>query len=98
MPRLESPQWTGVCVFVSVVYSMDLSTLPIRPSFGWSVFAMKFYFYNLVIYIVCRLRKLSSLPQVAANLPTLPALIPFLEVSQDQEYIVSRIKVSLTKE
>jgi len=59
---------------------------------------MKFYFYNLLIYIVCRLRKLSSLPQVAANLPTLPALIPFLEVSQDQEYIVSRIKVSLTKE
>jgi len=41
---------------------------------------------------VDRLRKVSSLPQVAANLPTLPALIPFLEVSPDQEYIINRIK------
>ena len=39
---------------------------------------------------VDRLRKVSSLPQVAANLPTLPALIPFLEVSPDQEYIINR--------
>jgi len=39
-----------------------------------------------------RLRKVSLLPQVAANLPTLAAVIPFLEVSQDQEYLVARLK------
>jgi len=39
-----------------------------------------------------RLRKVSSLPQVASSLPTLSALLPFLEVSQDQEYVVSRLK------
>jgi hypothetical protein len=30
---------------------------------------------------------------VAQHLPTLPALIPFLEVAQDQEYLLARLKV-----
>ena len=40
-----------------------------------------------------RLRKVGSLPHIAESLPTLNALLPFLEVSQDQEYLVSRLKV-----
>lgn len=39
-----------------------------------------------------RLRKVSLLPQVAVQLPTLAAVLPFLEISQDQEYLVGRLK------
>lgn len=39
-----------------------------------------------------RVRKVSSLPQVMQHLPTLPALLPFIEVAQDQEYLVNRLK------
>lgn len=39
-----------------------------------------------------RLKKTAQIPQVLLNVPTLSRLVPFLEVSQNQEYVVSRIK------
>jgi len=41
---------------------------------------------------VDRLRKVSALPQVSSNLASLSALIPYLEVSSDQVYLVSRLR------
>lgn len=39
-----------------------------------------------------RLKTTAHIPQVALHVPTLARLIPFLEISQNQEYLVSRIK------
>jgi hypothetical protein len=39
-----------------------------------------------------RLKKTASMPQVAQNVPNLNALIPFLEVTNHQDYLVTRIK------
>jgi len=39
-----------------------------------------------------RLRKVGNLPQIASNLPTFSSILPFLEVAQDQEYLVARLK------
>jgi len=41
---------------------------------------------------VDRLRKVALLPQVMASLPSLPTLIPYLEVSSDQTYLVARLR------
>ncbi|XP_046430081.1 transmembrane protein 209 isoform X1 [Neodiprion virginianus] len=40
-----------------------------------------------------RLRKLAQSPTLVAGVPTLPALVPFLELSNNQDYLVKRIKV-----
>ncbi|XP_022195986.2 transmembrane protein 209 [Nilaparvata lugens] len=39
-----------------------------------------------------RLRKTAQIPQVVQNIPSLPAVVPFLEVSPNQEYVVARIQ------
>jgi hypothetical protein len=39
-----------------------------------------------------RLKKTSQILQVAQNIPTLINLIPFLELTSNQEYLVTRIK------
>lgn len=39
-----------------------------------------------------RLRKTARTLTVVQNIPTLPNLVPFLELSPHQEYVVSRIK------
>lgn len=39
-----------------------------------------------------RLKKTAQIPQVVLNVPSLARLVPFLEISQNQEYVVSRIK------
>ncbi|XP_075217050.1 transmembrane protein 209 isoform X3 [Lycorma delicatula] len=39
-----------------------------------------------------RLRKTAQIPQVVQNIPSLPCVVPFLEVSANQEYTVSRIR------
>lgn len=39
-----------------------------------------------------RLKKVASLPQVEVHIPSLPALIPYLEVCHNQEYLVQRIR------
>lgn len=39
-----------------------------------------------------RLKKTASIPQVAASIPSLPRLVPFLEISPHQEYLVARIR------
>lgn len=39
-----------------------------------------------------RLKKTAQIPQVMLNIPSLSRLVPFLEISQNQEYVVSRIK------
>jgi len=39
-----------------------------------------------------RLRKVSTLPQVAANLSSLSSLLPYLEVTSDQVYTVERLR------
>jgi len=39
-----------------------------------------------------RLKKTAQIPQVMLNVPSLPCLVPFLEISQNQEYLVSRIR------
>ena len=41
---------------------------------------------------VDRLRKVSQLPQVRAGLPSLPALLPYLELSPDQPYLIARLR------
>jgi len=41
---------------------------------------------------VDRLRKVSMLPQVITSLPSLPTLLPYLEVSSDQTYLVARLR------
>jgi len=41
---------------------------------------------------VDRLRKVSQLPQVRAGLPSLPALLPYLELSADQPYLLARLR------
>jgi len=41
---------------------------------------------------VDRLRKVQTLPQVTTNLTSLSALIPYLEVSSDQSYLVARLR------
>merc|ERR1719445_2945989 len=41
---------------------------------------------------VDRLRKVSILPQVASALPSLPTLLPYLEVCPDQTYLVARLR------
>jgi len=41
---------------------------------------------------VDRLRKVQTLPQVSTNLISLSALIPYLEVSTDQTYLVARLR------
>ncbi|XP_053978853.1 transmembrane protein 209 [Hylaeus anthracinus] len=43
-----------------------------------------------------RLRKLAQAPFLVTAIPTLPTLVPFLELSNNQEYLVSRIKVLAT--
>lgn len=40
-----------------------------------------------------RLRKLAQSPTLVAGVPTLPTLVPFLELSNNQDYLVKRIKV-----
>ena len=40
-----------------------------------------------------RLRKLAQSPFLVSGVPTLPTLVPFLEISNNQEYLVKRIKV-----
>jgi len=40
-----------------------------------------------------RLRKVAALPQVAQSVPHLTALLPYLEVSPDQSYLISRIRM-----
>lgn len=39
-----------------------------------------------------RLKKTAQILQVAQNIPTLISLIPFLELTSNQEYLVTRIK------
>lgn len=39
-----------------------------------------------------RLRKVGNLPQIAAYLPTFNSILPFLEVCQDQGYLVTRLQ------
>ncbi|XP_063241850.1 transmembrane protein 209 isoform X1 [Bacillus rossius redtenbacheri] len=39
-----------------------------------------------------RLKKTARAPQVVLNMPTLARIIPFLEITANQEYLVSRIK------
>lgn len=39
-----------------------------------------------------KLRKNAQTPQIVQNIPSLPCLVPFLEVSPNQEYIVTRIR------
>lgn len=39
-----------------------------------------------------RLKKTAQIPQVAYNVPSLPCLVPFLEISTNQEYVVQRIR------
>jgi len=41
---------------------------------------------------VDRLRKVSALPQVSTALPSLPTLLPYLEVCSDQVYLVARLR------
>lgn len=41
---------------------------------------------------VDRLRKVGILPQVSSSLPSLPSLIPYLEVCSDQTYLVKRLR------
>jgi len=41
---------------------------------------------------VDRLRKVSILPQVASAMPSLPTLLPYLEVCPDQTYLVARLR------
>ncbi|XP_050462419.1 transmembrane protein 209 [Cataglyphis hispanica] len=40
-----------------------------------------------------RLRKLAQAPFLISAIPTLPTLVPFLELSNNQEYLVKRIKI-----
>ncbi|XP_034937336.1 transmembrane protein 209 [Chelonus insularis] len=40
-----------------------------------------------------RLRKLAQSPFLVSCIPTLPTLVPFLELSNNQDYLVKRIKV-----
>ncbi|XP_015588188.1 transmembrane protein 209 isoform X2 [Cephus cinctus] len=40
-----------------------------------------------------RLRKLAQSPVLVSGVPTLPTLVPFLELSNNQDYLVKRIKV-----
>ncbi|XP_066582864.1 transmembrane protein 209 isoform X2 [Prorops nasuta] len=40
-----------------------------------------------------RLRKLAQAPSLVPAIPTLPILVPFLELSNNQDYLVKRIKV-----
>lgn len=40
-----------------------------------------------------RLRKLAQAPFLVSAIPTLPTLVPFLELSNNQEYLVKRIKM-----
>lgn len=40
-----------------------------------------------------RLRKLAQAQFLVSAIPTLPTLVPFLELSNNQEYLVKRIKV-----
>lgn len=44
-----------------------------------------------------RLKKTAQVAQVVQNIPTLPLVVPFLEISSNQEYLVSRIKGNCTK-
>ncbi|KAL0278164.1 UNVERIFIED_CONTAM: hypothetical protein PYX00_000065 [Menopon gallinae] len=39
-----------------------------------------------------RLKKTANIPQVAAQIPSLPKLVPFLEITPHQEYLITRIK------
>jgi stage III sporulation protein SpoIIIAA len=39
-----------------------------------------------------RLKKTAQILQVAQNIPTLISLVPFLELTSNQEYLVTRIK------
>lgn len=39
-----------------------------------------------------RLKKTAQILQVAQNIPTLISVIPFLELTSNQEYLVTRIK------
>lgn len=39
-----------------------------------------------------RLRKLAQAPFLVSAIPTLPTLVPFLELSNNQEYLIKRIK------
>jgi hypothetical protein len=41
---------------------------------------------------VDRLRKVAALPQVVSSLPSLPTLLPYLEVCTDQTYMVKRLR------
>ncbi|XP_076639602.1 transmembrane protein 209 [Colletes latitarsis] len=43
-----------------------------------------------------RLRKLAQAPFLVTAIPTLPTLVPFLELSNNQEYLVNRIKILAT--
>lgn len=40
-----------------------------------------------------RLRKLAQAPFLVSAIPTLPTLVPFLELSNNQEYLAKRIKI-----
>ncbi|XP_043791174.1 transmembrane protein 209 [Apis laboriosa] len=40
-----------------------------------------------------RLRKLAQAPFLVSAIPTLPTLVPFLELSNNQEYLIKRIKI-----
>ncbi|KAK9293787.1 hypothetical protein QLX08_011349 [Tetragonisca angustula] len=40
-----------------------------------------------------RLRKLAQAPFLVFAIPTLPTLVPFLELSNNQEYLIKRIKI-----
>lgn len=39
-----------------------------------------------------RLRKIAQNLQIIQQVPTLPILVPFMEISNNQEYLVQRIK------
>ena len=39
-----------------------------------------------------RMKKTAQILQVAQNIPTLVSLVPFLELTSNQEYLVTRIK------
>lgn len=43
-----------------------------------------------------RLRKLAQAPFLITAIPTLPTLVPFLELTNNQEYLIKRIKVLAT--
>jgi len=43
-----------------------------------------------------RLRKTARTLTIVQNIPTLPYLVPFLELTPHQEYIVNRIKGKVT--